>query len=156
MVRAMQKISVLLADDNEGDANLTRWALKEAAIECHISHVRNGKEALDHLNNAAENNTVPHLAILDVNMPQIIGCDVLKALRKDNRFDGLTIVMLTTSDCALRKHCCYENGADIFIRKKMDLNDFIEQIQWLKGFWHDIEKHSVGNPEEYRNNRTSL
>jgi CheY-like chemotaxis protein len=118
--------------------------------------VRNGKEALAHLNNAAENNTIPHLAILDVNMPQIIGCDVLKALRKDKRFDGLKIVMLTTSDCALRKHCCYENGADIFIRKKIDINDFVEQIQWLKGFWHDTVKSSAGNPEEYRNNRTSL
>jgi CheY-like chemotaxis protein len=129
---------ILLVEDNADDIELTLRAFKKSRLASHVVIKRDGQEALDYLldeNSSGYTNPLPTVTLLDLNMPRLNGLDVLKRLRSQERTRTMPIVILTTSDEQCDIVNCYQLGANSYIRKPVDTQDFFTAIQELEIFW---------------------
>jgi CheY-like chemotaxis protein len=135
-----QTFDILLVEDDPGDAGLTRAALAQARILCKLHHVTDGVEALAFLRKQGGYGAVPtpHLVLLDLNMPRMGGRDVLAAMRADENLHKIPVVVLTTSDIEADIETSYELGANSFITKPVDIDQFIDAIKALGDYWFSI------------------
>lgn len=132
----MKEVKILLIEDNEGDILLTMEALKEAKIKNEICVARDGQEALDILNGPA----LPDLILLDINLPKIDGLEVLAIIKKDDRLKKIPVIILSTSSAESDILTSYNNYANCFITKPVDLIKFIEVVKTIEDFWISIVK----------------
>jgi chemotaxis family two-component system response regulator Rcp1 len=137
----MKSIQILLVEDNEGDIVLTLEALQDAKITNEVSVVRDGAEAIDFL---YARKSVPHLLpdliLLDINLPKIDGKEVLQTIKTDEKLRKIPVVMLTTSSSELDVTESYNNHANCFITKPVDLDKFFEVVKVIEDFWITIVK----------------
>jgi CheY-like chemotaxis protein len=135
----MQQVEILLAEDNETDAEMTLRALERKALGNAITWVKDGAEALDYLfcrgPYAERPCTVPKLVLLDIKMPKVDGIDVLRAIRADVRLAPTTVVMLTSSAEESDMVRSYELGVNSYIVKPVDFDAFVEQVARLGYYW---------------------
>ena len=136
----MTKIHFLLVEDNEGDVVLTLEALKEAKLHNKISVVRDGEEALAFLYKEGKyaGEDTPHLILMDINLPKIDGKEVLTKIKTDNDLKKIPVVMLTTSSSEKDILDAYNNHANCYITKPVDLDKFIEVVHTIEDFWISI------------------
>lgn len=133
-------VEILFAEDSLDDANLTLRALKKGGLSNNILHVKDGAEALDFMYSRAafENNRSPEhlkLILLDLKMPKVSGMEVLKKLKSDPLFKKIPIVILTSSKEDPDIKQCYEYGANSYIVKPVDSENFFETIKDIGLFW---------------------
>ena len=130
----------LLVEDNEGDIVLTLEALKEAKLKNRISVVRNGEEALQFLYQQGKyiGDDTPHLILLDINLPKIDGKEVLFKVKNDPKLKKIPVVILTTSSSEKDILDAYNNYANCYITKPVDLDKFINVIHTIEDFWISI------------------
>lgn len=135
-----QTFDILLVEDDPGDAGLTRAALAQARILCKLHHVTDGVEALAFLRKQGSYGAMPtpHLVLLDLNMPRMGGREVLAAMRADEQLQKIPVVVLTTSDIEADIETSYELGANSFITKPVDIDQFIDAIKALGDYWFSI------------------
>ena len=131
---------ILLIEDNPDDEALTLRALKKNNISNEVQVVRDGVEALDFLfcrENFADRNAAhhPQLILLDLKLPRMDGLEVLKEIRSNPDTKLLPVVVLTTSNEESDVVGCYELGANSFIRKPVDFDQFIEAVRQLGLYW---------------------
>jgi two-component system response regulator len=131
---------ILLIEDNPNDEALTLRALQKNNIGNTVSIVRDGAEALDWLfarsAHASRNaSALPQLVLLDLNLPKIGGLDVLRAVRADPRTKRLPIVILTSSDEERDLLAGYELGANSYVRKPVDFQEFVAAVRQLGLYW---------------------
>lgn len=131
---------ILLVEDNPDDIALTLRAFRKSKIANEVVVVRDGAEALDFLHGTgkyADRNLaeVPEVVLLDLKLPRVDGLEVLRRLRKDERTKVLPIVILTTSKEQKDLVDGYRLGANSYIRKPVDFNQFTESIQQLGLYW---------------------
>lgn len=135
----MQQVEILLAEDNETDAELTLRALEKKALGNAITWVKDGAEALDYLfcrgAYADRPGTVPKLVLLDIKMPKVDGIDVLRAIRGDARLAATPVVMLTSSAEESDLMRTYELGVNSYIVKPVDFDAFVDQVAQLGFYW---------------------
>ena len=138
----MKQIHILLVEDNEGDIILTREALLDAKINNQVSVVRDGEQAINFLNDAAKTDVtlLPDLILLDINLPKIDGKEVLLYIKNDPAFKKIPVVMLTTSSSEMDVNDAYNNHANYFITKPVDLNKFFVVIRMIENFWITMVK----------------
>lgn len=138
----MHIIHVLLVEDNEGDIVLTREAMEEAKIDVELSVVKDGKEAMDFINKQGKYTTVdlPDLILLDINLPKINGHEVLKYIKGNEFLKRIPVLMLTTSSAEKDILFSYNNYANCFITKPLDVEEFISVIASFGNFWISIVK----------------
>jgi two-component system response regulator len=130
--------TILLVEDNESDEKLTRVAFKKSHIETQIVVVRDGAEALDYLlGTTAEGSSrdLPTLVLLDLNLPRIGGLEVLRRLRAEERTRLLPIVILTGSKEEEDLIGGYSLGANAYVRKPVEFEQFVEAARTLGVFW---------------------
>jgi two-component system, response regulator len=131
--------ALLLVEDNKSDEKLALLAIRRAEVATEVVVARDGQEAIDQLLGAGESDpgcrTLPALVLLDLNLPRIGGLEVLRRLRANERTRHLPIVVLTTSKAAEHVVQSYEFGANGFVVKAVDLNDFIKAMNTLLVFW---------------------
>ena len=134
--------NVLLVEDNPDDVYLTLEALKEAqlAIEMHVA--KDGLEALAFLRREGDHTEapVPDLILLDLNLPKKDGREVLAEIKEDERFRRIPVVILSTSKADEDVLQAYDNHANCYITKPIDLDMFIKVVQAIKDFWLTIVK----------------
>ena len=147
MTDKIKVIDILLVEDNEGDAELAREALKSNKIKNQLFWVDNGEKALQFVNRSGkyENSPRPDLIILDLNLPRMDGREVLKYLKNDENLKTIPVVILTTSSDEIDVLKSYKLHANCYITKPLDLNRFIEVIETIKGFWLSIVKLPNGD-----------
>lgn len=135
-------IHILLVEDNEGDIVLTIDALNEGRINNKVSVVRDGAEALDflHKTNGHEQASTPDLILLDINLPKIDGKEVLNQIKNDPLLKKIPVVMLTTSNAASDILDSYQNFANCYITKPVDLTAFLNVIRSIEDFWISVVK----------------
>ncbi|MEM6473949.1 MAG: response regulator [Planctomycetota bacterium] len=135
-------IEILLVEDSATDAELTIEALSDGRIKNHITHVKNGEEAMDYMlgKGTNENRTRPDLVLLDLNMPRMDGREVLKAMRADEDLKVIPVVVLTTSSHDKDVLESYGLSANAYIVKPVDLPQFFKVIQQIQDFWLQIVK----------------
>jgi chemotaxis family two-component system response regulator Rcp1 len=136
----MNEIQILLVEDNEGDVLLTLEAFKELKVNNHVAVVRDGAEAIEFLKREGRfaDRTIPHLILLDINMPKLNGIEVLEFIKNDEKLKKIPVVMLTTSSSESDISTCYEKSANCFITKPLDFGKFIGVVKSIETFWFNI------------------
>ena len=126
---------ILLAEDDQGHADLVTINLQRAGIVNQIVHVKDGQEALDYLGcqgrYAQRVRGGPLLAILDINMPRLDGVAVLSRLKADKQTAVLPVIMLTTTDDPREVERCYQLGCSVYITKPVGYDSFVDAIRRL-------------------------
>ena len=131
---------ILLVEDNEVDEELTLRALDTNKIKNEVVVARNGVEALDYLwgtgTHAGRDTTqMLQVILLDLNLPKIDGLEVLRRVRADERTQLLPVVILTSSKEQQDMIESYSLGANSYIRKPVDYDQFVEAIRQLGLYW---------------------
>lgn len=131
---------ILLVEDNPDDATLTLRAFKRSHVMNPITVARDGIEALDFLFAQGQYSDrtgapQPILIILDLKLPKLDGLGVLKAIRADERTQLLPVVILTSSKEEQDLISGYSLGANSYVRKPVDFNEFLEAVKVLGIYW---------------------
>jgi CheY-like chemotaxis protein len=134
---------ILLAEDDLGDQELTKRALKEGKIENELYIVKDGEEALDYLFRRRrytdpETSPRPDLFLLDLNMPKIDGRQVLEQICSIHELRNIRVVVLTTSRQEEDITRSYDLGVHSYITKPVDLDQFFNVIRTLEEYWFQI------------------
>ena len=140
----LQLTHILLVEDNEGDILLTREAFEECKVNTEISIARNGKEALDFLYNKGVHIDAkkPDLILLDINIPIYNGHEVLKQIKADSELKKIPVIMLTTSGSQKDIDCAYENHCNSYVKKPLDIDEFLSAILKIEEFWLQLTTFS--------------
>jgi CheY-like chemotaxis protein len=129
----MNHSSIALVEDNADDEALTMRALKKHSIANEIVVLHDGVEALEYL--LAPDQPLPHLVLLDLNLPRINGLEVLQRLREEPRTKLLPIVILTSSNEERDLIEGYRLGVNSYVRKPVDFVQFSEAVRQLGLYW---------------------
>ncbi|HMP98555.1 MAG TPA: response regulator [Cyclobacteriaceae bacterium] len=136
----MNKLHILLVEDNEGDVILITELLQNKPVISSISVAKNGRLAIDLLEQK-ENLTekvLPDIILLDINLPIVDGHEVLKYIKTHFHLKHLPVIMLSTSSARKDIKVAYENHANCFITKPVDVDEFQHIIDEMTGFWSRI------------------
>ena len=136
----MEDKVILLVEDNADDEELTLRALKKNNISNKVVVARNGLEALEYLFGtgayAGRNlNLMPQVVLLDLKLPKLDGLEVLRRVRADDRTRLLPVVILTSSNEEMDRINGYGLGANSYVRKPVDFNQFSEAARQLGLYW---------------------
>lgn len=136
---------ILLVEDNPDDVDLTIMALEKSRISNEVVVVRDGVEALDYLFGTGDfdgrdTNVMPQVILLDLNMPRMDGLEFLQRIRADEKTKVLPVVVLTTSSEDKDKIESYKLGANSFVRKPVEFQQFVEAVQQLGLYWMVLNK----------------
>ena len=142
-------LSILLAEDNPKDVELTLAALEEHNLANEIVVVNDGAEALDYLYcrgkfqlRTPEN---PAVVLLDIKMPKVDGLEVLRTIRSDERLKLTPVVILTSSREEQDLVESYKLGANAYMVKPVDFQQFIDAVKQLGTFWALINEPPPGS-----------
>lgn len=141
----MDNKTILLVEDNPDDIDLLLHALKKNNIKNEVEIVNDGAEALDFLfgrRNYADRdlNHMPTIILLDLNLPKIDGLEVLRKLRKNDLTKFLPVVILTSSKDEHDLSMGYHLGANSYIQKPVDFNQFSEAVSTLGRYWLSLNE----------------
>lgn len=145
----MKSIHILLIEDNEGDILLTTEAFEDAKILNTLSIARDGQEAIQFLEKTDQFSEVetPDLILLDVNLPKKNGHEVLQYIKGSKGLKHIPVIMLTTSISEKDITKSYENHANCYITKPVEVDDFLNVIASIESFWIRIvqlpSKHTI-------------
>jgi two-component system, response regulator len=133
-------VEILIVEDNPNDAELTLRALKKNNLANEVYVAEDGQEALDFIfckgEFASRSMATPLKVIfLDLKLPKISGLEVLAALKADPRTKKLPVVIITSSKEDPDIHAAYELGANSYVVKPVDFNEFISAMQSTGFFW---------------------
>ncbi len=136
---------ILLVENNPDDEILTLRALRRSNIANEVIVAHDGVEALDYLFGTGayagrDGQKNPAVVLLDLKLPKLDGLDVLRRLRADTRTALLPVVVLTSSDEEQDIAESYRLGANSYIRKPVDFNQFVEAVQQLGLYWLLLNK----------------
>jgi CheY-like chemotaxis protein len=136
----MNEKIILLVEDNPDDVTLTLRALKKNNIVNEVVVAKDGVEALDYLFGAGmyegrDTSVMPIVTLLDLKLPKLDGMEVLKRVRGNERTKLIPIVILTSSKEENDLINGYSLGANSYIRKPVDFNQFSEAIRELGLYW---------------------
>lgn len=136
----MQHKTLLLVEDNSDDEALTLRALKKHNLANEIVVVRDGQEALDYLFAQGEFSDrdlhqLPQVILLDLKLPKIDGLDVLEQVRANSVTKNVPVVVLTSSNEEQDILRSYDLGANSYVRKPVDFEQFLEAARQLGLFW---------------------
>jgi two-component system response regulator len=131
---------ILLVEDNADDEKLTLRALKKNSIRNEVVVARDGAEALDFLFGTGAHagrslDVMPQIILLDLKLPKLNGLEVLRRLRTDDRTKLLPVVVLTSSNEEQDRITSYGLGANSYVRKPVDFNQFSEAARQLGLYW---------------------
>lgn len=144
--------TLLLVEDNQQDELLTIRALKKNNILNQVDVVRDGQEALDYLFRQGsyahlKGKPYPEFVLLDLKLPKIDGLEVLRRLRANETTKRLPIVVLTTSMEERDIKTSYDLGANSYVRKPVDFDEFMTAIKNLGMYWLVLNQHPPGGRE---------
>ncbi len=132
-------------DDNPADIDLMREILGSCKQHYHVSSVGDGEQAISFLHRRGKycDAPAPDLVILDLNLPRKDGRTVLKDLKSDSRFCKVPIVVFTTSQASSDITSCYELGANCYIQKPVDFDQFRDTVKSVGFYWLLINQAPV-------------
>ena len=135
----MELKTILLAEDNPKDVELTMEALNDFNLANKVEVVYDGVQALEYLRYEGKYKKRkpgnPAVVLLDIKMPRLDGIQVLQAIRNDPKLKFLPVVMLTSSREERDLIQTYTLGVNAYVVKPVDFKEFIEAVKLVGGFW---------------------
>jgi CheY-like chemotaxis protein len=141
-MNAHQPVSIVMIEDDEGHARLIEKNIRRAGISNDIKHFTDGTTALDFLYNAPDGPALngPALILLDLNLPDMSGTDILQRIKAEgNPLRRTPVIVLTTTDDKVEIQRCYDLGANVYITKPVDYENFATAIRQLGLFLSVIQ-----------------
>ena len=140
-------IQILLVEDNSSDAEMTIASLKKNGLANRLLHVKDGAAALDYI--FAEGKyagrlveDTPRVILLDLKMPKVNGIEVLEKIRADERTKRIPVVVLTSSKEDPDIHRCYNLGANSYVVKPVEFDQFQKAVTDLGLYWMIVNQES--------------
>lgn len=142
--------TILLVEDSPDDVMLTQRALRKNNICNRVVVAADGEQAIDYLLPREGKALVPELILLDINLPKVSGLEVLRAIRADERTRYLAVVVLTTSNEERDIVGSYDLGANSYVRKPVEFDNFLEAVRVLGLYWLLVNQTATyaGTPAE--------
>jgi two-component system response regulator len=142
--------TILLVEDNPDDVELTLRAFKKNNIANDLVIARDGAEALDYLfgngtYDGRDTSEMPRIILLDLKLPKVDGLQVLERLRADERTKLTPVVILTSSKEEQDLVRGYKSGANSYVRKPVDFNQFVEAVRQIGLYWLLINESPIQN-----------
>ncbi len=135
-------VEILLVEDNPGDVRLTQEAMKEGKMRNNLSVARDGVEAMAFLRREGQYADAPRpdVVLLDLNLPKKDGREVLAEIKADPELRRIPVVVLTSSKADEDIINSYDAHANCYVTKPGDLEQFMEVVRSVEGFWVQIVK----------------
>lgn len=132
-------MNILIVENNPNDEKLAIMAFKQTQplVELHV--LRNGVEAIEYLL-GERFKPQPHLILLDLKMPRINGLEVLRQIRHDQRTQFIPVIIFSSSSEPEDMANAYNLGANSFITKPMDFDEFLYMVEHLKVYWLEVNQ----------------
>jgi CheY-like chemotaxis protein len=131
--RGAELMHILLVEDSVADVEMTLEALQDAKVANEVTVIRDGASAIALLLDATQSK--PDLVILDLNLPCMNGHEVLSRMRNDDRLRRIPVAVLTTSSAESDVAKTYDLGANCFLTKPVDIDQFVHVVQSIDDFW---------------------
>jgi CheY-like chemotaxis protein len=148
-----QELDILLVEDNQDDAELALHALRQEKLAARIRVAHDGEEALDFLfcqGAFAEESFLhpPKLVLLDLKLPKVDGIEVLKQVKSNHRTRTIPVVVMTSSKEERDLVASYHLGANSYIQKPVDFEEFRKTLKTIALYWlvinQPVPAHSEG------------
>jgi two-component system response regulator len=140
---------ILLVEDSPRDAELILDALEANQLANEVVHVRDGADALEYLYRrgqfADRSDGQPALMLLDLKLPKVDGLEVLRQIKGDSALKMIPIVMMTSSREEQDLLTSYQFGANAYVVKPMEFQDFVEAVKQVGGFWAVVNEVPPGS-----------
>jgi two-component system response regulator len=140
----LEAVDILLVEDSQTDAELALRALKKKRVANKIVWVKDGAEALEYLYRtgayADRKAGMPRMIFLDVRMPKLNGIEVLRHIKGDPDFQGVPVVMMTSSAEEPDVTACYALGVNSYIVKPVDFAQFADAVADAGMYWTVVNK----------------
>lgn len=130
--------NILLVEDNPGDINLFIEILRLADRPAKLVIKRDGEDGFEYIK-AIDNNVKPDLIILDINLPKKNGLEILSAIRNIEKLKSIPAIMLTSSQNETDMELSYKLGANAYLHKTYDIDDYILMVKAIFKFWLGIK-----------------
>ena len=139
MTKFSRPLTILLAEDNLDHAELIIDSLREFNIANEVVHVTNGEDVLAYLHHEPpfDLSTIcnPDLILLDLKMPRLDGVSTLREIRANEEFRSIPVIMVSTSSIEKEINTCFQLGANSYITKPLQFEDFTRKIKDLNLYW---------------------
>ncbi|HEY6831966.1 MAG TPA: response regulator [Pseudolabrys sp.] len=136
-------VEIVMVEDDEGHARLIEKNIRRAGVNNPITPFANGTDAVKYLFGAdgsgLANKGRPLLVLLDLNLPDMTGIDVLKRVKTNEHLKCIPVVVLTTTDDAVEIQRCYDLGCNVYITKPVNYENFANAIRQLGLFFSVIQ-----------------
>lgn len=131
---------IVLVEDDESDAELTIRAFKKCNLANNLVHLKDGAEAIEYIfctgqYSKRDITKTPGVILLDLNMPKIGGITVLTKIKEDERTKHIAVVVLTSSKEHPDVEKCYQAGANSYIVKPVDFDNFSKAVAEIGLYW---------------------
>jgi two-component system, chemotaxis family, response regulator Rcp1 len=135
-------VEILLVEDNEGDVGLIEEVFEEAKIKNKLHIAKDGEEAMLYLRGKEKfsGSPRPDIVILDLNLPNKDGREVLREIKEDENLQNIPVIVLTTSNAEKDILGAYGLRANAYITKPLDFDQFIKVVGSIENFWLEIVK----------------
>jgi len=124
-------VEIIMIEDDPGHARLIEKNIRRAGVNNKILHFESGTTALRHLLQDEVRNNGPLLVLLDLNLPDMSGTDILEQIKADERLRKAPVVVLTTTDDQREIQRCYALGCNVYITKPVEYETFAQAIRQL-------------------------
>ena len=140
-----QHVTIVMIEDDEGHARLIERNIRRAGISNEIRHFLDGATALDYLEHDRSGPALngPALILLDLNLPDMSGTDILSRVKSNDRLRRTPVVVLTTTDDKVEIQRCYDLGCNVYITKPVNYESFADAIRQLGLFLSVIQVPEV-------------
>lgn len=145
-MNSQQPVTIIMIEDDEGHARLIEKNIRRAGISNKLLHFLDGGSGLDFLFNGDEGPAAnsPAMVLLDLNLPDMSGTDILAKIKSDEKLKSVPVVVLTTTDDKTEIQRCYDLGCNVYITKPVNYESFADAIRQLGLFLSVIQ---VPTPE---------
>lgn len=138
-----EAVTIIMIEDDVGHARLIEKNIRRAGVSNEIVHFDHGAAAMEHLMKGS-GRSQPLLILLDLNLPDMSGTDILEAIKANDKLHRAPVIVLTTTDDKVEIQRCYDLGCNVYITKPVEYESFAAAIRQLGLF---LSVMQVPDPE---------
>jgi CheY-like chemotaxis protein len=132
-------VTIIMIEDDEGHARLIERNIRRAGVNNTIIPFANGTDAMAYLLSSDAHKGEPLLILLDLNLPDMTGIEILRRVKETPHLKSTPVVVLTTTDDAHEIKRCYELGCNVYVTKPVNYENFANAIRQLGLFFSVIQ-----------------